>query len=264
VSDTNESAAQAAWGGQSFGSVADIYDASRPSYPVEAAQFLLGELSVTTNTSESVPRRTVVDVGAGTGKLTGVLRSLGHHVIAVDPDPDMLAALSKNFPDVETHVGTAESLPIPDGFADAIVIAQAFHWVHRDTAFPELARILKPGGSLGIVWNHRDDSEPWVGELAKLWQEKAVTVGATFDHLVGEHSLFTKPEVHVSDYNQSLTTEQLIALTGSRSYVIALSQDERNDLFEKIRVLTNTHKDLAGRTEFNMAYHTRAYRLIKL
>jgi ubiquinone/menaquinone biosynthesis C-methylase UbiE len=142
---------------RSFGSVADAYDRARPSYPQEAAVWLVGEQPVT-----------VLELGAGTGKLTETLVALGHDVHATDPDEAMLDKLRERLPDVRTSVAAAERLPSPDSWYDVVVVAQAFHWFDHDAALPEIARVLKPGGRLAVVWNQRDERIPWVRRLGAL------------------------------------------------------------------------------------------------
>ena len=126
----------------SFGSVAADYAALRPSYPPDVVTFLLGDR----------PRR-VLDLGAGTGLLTGVLLTAGHEVVAVDPAGQMLAELRARYPQVTAHVGDAEAVPLPDGSVDAVVAGQAAHWFDPEPAAVQLRRVLRPGGVVGLVWN---------------------------------------------------------------------------------------------------------------
>ena len=142
---------------RSFGSVAEAYDRGRPTYPREAAAWLVGEQPVT-----------VLELGAGTGKLTAQLVALGHDVHATDPDPAMLALLGRHLPDVRTSIAGAEEIPLADRSVDVVVSAQAFHWFDLDRALPEIARVLKPGGRLAVVWNQRDERIPWVRKLGHL------------------------------------------------------------------------------------------------
>ena len=142
---------------RSFGGVADAYDRGRPSYPREAAAWLAGEQPTT-----------VLELGAGTGKLTEVLAGLGHDVHATDPDEQMLARLRAKLPDVRTSVAGAEELPAADASYDVVVVAQAFHWFDHERAMPEIARVLKPGGRLAVVWNARDERIPWVRKLGRI------------------------------------------------------------------------------------------------
>jgi len=142
---------------RSFGSVAEAYDRGRPSYPREAAAWLVGTQPVT-----------VLELGAGTGKLTEELVALGHDVHATDPDPEMLGLLGRHLPDVRTSVASAEDIPLPDRSVDVVACAQAFHWFDLDRALPEIARVLKPRGRLALVWNQRDERIPWVRRLGRL------------------------------------------------------------------------------------------------
>ncbi len=149
----------------SFGTLVDAtrYDELRPEYPLEAVTWLLGE--------PARPLR-VLDLAAGTGKLTRALRALGHEVVAVDPSEGMLAALlaagARDDPGVEVLRGTAEDVPLPDGCVDAVTVGQAWHWVRPGAAAAEVARVLRPGGALGLVWNARDVAVGWVAELEEL------------------------------------------------------------------------------------------------
>ena len=142
---------------RSFGSVVDAYDRARPSYPREAAVWLVGDQPTT-----------VLELGAGTGKLTEVLVALGHDVHATDPDEAMLAKLRERLPDVRTSVAGAEKIPAADAAYDVVVSAQAFHWFDHERALPEIARVLKPAGRLAVVWNQRDERIPWVRRLGAL------------------------------------------------------------------------------------------------
>lgn len=140
----------------SFDGVAETYDAARPSYPRASVDWL-------------VPReaRDVVDVGAGTGKFTALLPRPGREVVAVEPSEAMLAVLRAALPGVRTVAGSGERMPLPDDSADAVTFAQAWHWVDVDAASAEAARVLRPGGTLGLVWNLRDERVAWVRESSE-------------------------------------------------------------------------------------------------
>jgi ubiquinone/menaquinone biosynthesis C-methylase UbiE len=141
----------------SFGDVADAYDRGRPTYPSEAVAWLTGGSPVT-----------VLELGSGTGKLTHALVDQGHDVLATDPDPEMLAVLETNLPGVRTAVASAEDIPLGDASVDVVIAAQAFHWFDVDLALPEIARVLKPGGVIALVWNYRNEKIPWVRRLGTL------------------------------------------------------------------------------------------------
>ena len=142
---------------RSFGSVAEAYERGRPSYPRAAAAWLAGTAPAT-----------VLELGAGTGKLTAELVALGHDVHATDPDPEMLAVLARRLPDVRRSVAAAEEIPVPDRSVDVVVCAQSFHWFDLERALPEIARVLRRGGRLSLVWNQRDERIPWVRRLGAL------------------------------------------------------------------------------------------------
>jgi SAM-dependent methyltransferase len=223
----------------SFGPVAHIYERGRPPYPPAAVDWLL---------PAGVPR--VVDLGAGTGKLTRQLHERGLPVTAVDPSDGMLAELRRVLPDVPAHRGSAEDIPLPDGSADAVLMAQAWHWVEPADAVPEIARVLSPGGRLGLLWNLRDDTEDWVRRLGEIIdsdeQDRDVTVGAPFGPV----------EVREFRWTHHLTRETLLDLVASRSRVILLPPDERAALLAQVRQLMVTHPDLIGRAEYAMPYVT--------
>lgn len=153
---------------ESFGAWAEAYDRYRPGYPAEAVRWLLAPVS-----PDGGPVR-VADVGAGTGLLTAVVTGLGHDAVAVEPDDRMRSVLADRLGAGRALAGRAEELPLPDGSCDAVLLAQAWHWVDPVVAVPEVARVLRPGGVLGVLWNLRDDRVPWVAELtARLGLEDA-------------------------------------------------------------------------------------------
>jgi len=142
---------------QSFGGVADDYDAARPSYPPEAVRWIVGAQPLE-----------VVDVGAGTGKLTRVLLELGHAVTAVEPSGALRDKLAASLPAARALEGTAEAIPLADGSADAVVVGQAFHWFEVEPALAEMARVLRPGGHVGLIWNFRESSPNFMHALAAI------------------------------------------------------------------------------------------------
>ncbi len=141
----------------SFGAEAAAYERGRPSYPPEAIDWLLPPDAAD-----------VLDLGAGTGKLTTRLVERGLGVVAVDPIPEMLELLSNSLPDTPALLGTAEEIPLPDDSVDAVLVAQAWHWFDPELAAKEVARVLRPGGRLGLVWNTRDERLGWVKDLGRI------------------------------------------------------------------------------------------------
>jgi SAM-dependent methyltransferase len=225
----------------SFGPVADVYERGRPSYPAAALDWLL----------PPGPAR-VVDLGAGTGKLTRLIRDRGVAVTAVEPSPGMRAQLESSVPGVPVVDGSAESMPLPSGSADAVLVAQAWHWVDPARAVPEVARVLTPGGRLGLLWNVRDESAGWVRRLDEIIgnRDRASELAAEVGPPFGPVTRRSFPWVY------RLGPSTLLDLVASRSAVILLPAAERAALLREVRQLTATHPDLVGRTEFALPYVT--------
>jgi SAM-dependent methyltransferase len=221
----------------SFGPVADRYERGRPPYLPAAVDWLLPDGT-----------HRVLDLGAGTGKLTRQLADRGLDVTAVDPSDGMLTELRRVLPGVPALTGTAEDIPLPDHAVDAVLVAQAWHWVDRDRAVPEIARVLAPGGQLGLIWNIRDEREDWVRRLGEILGSEDLhrefAIGPPFGPVA----------THEFEWVNRITPDQLLDLVASRSYVILLPPDERAALLAQVRQLMATHPALVGRTEFDMPY----------
>jgi len=238
----------------SFGRSAGVYEAGRPEYPAEAVAWLLEPAGRT-----AAPR--VADVGAGTGKLTRALRTLGAETVAVDPDPDMLTRLHASLPDVPTFVGSAEALPLPDASLDAVVLGQAWHWVEPVAGSREVGRVLRAGGVLGLIWNIRDESVPWVSRLtAAMRGSHAETMLAAGDPPVA--APFTRVEERRWSWQRPMTRDALTAMVHSRSYVITASLQERERIDREIGALFD-EIGAVGDAEVVLPYITRAYRAVR-
>lgn len=228
----------------SFGPHAGAYERGRPEYPATAVEWMLGQ----------VPGQ-VVDVGAGTGKLSAAVVRLGGEVVAVDPDPLMLAALSARLPGVTTLVGSAEALPLPDACADAVVFGQSWHWVDEPVASAEVARVVRPGGVLGLVWNVRDDRAPWVAELTRVMtrsEAEALVAGG------GPHTTLGPLEHLEVEWEREMSVDEVVAMAASRSAVIGAAEPERARVLAAVRAIAETAED--GGTVL-LPYRTHAYRL---
>ena len=237
----------------SFGSVAARYAAHQPDHPADAVAFLVGDR----------PRR-VLDLGAGTGLLTGVLLAAGHQVVAVDPAEPMLAELRARYPEVPTHVGDAEAFPLPDGRVDAVVARQAAHWFDPEPAAVQLRRVLRPRGVVGLVWNTRDEEVPWVAALGRALAAEAR--GHEADQGVVEafaRVLGAPVEHHRSGVVQRLSPEQVVAGIATRSYVTTMDADRREQFLLEVRAVLDTHPDTRGRDLVDLPYRTDAYRLTR-
>ncbi|MCV7187615.1 class I SAM-dependent methyltransferase [Mycolicibacterium thermoresistibile] len=225
----------------SFGAEAAAYERGRPSYPPEAIDWLLPS-----------DARDVLDLGAGTGKLTTRLVERGLNVTAVDPIPEMLELLSKSLPDTPALLGTAEEIPLPDNSVDAVLVAQAWHWFDVDRAVREVARVLRPGGRLGLVWNTRDERMGWVKELGRI-------IGDEHDPLSKTVTLpepFTDVQRHQVEWTNYLTPQALIDLVASRSYCITSPAKVRARTLERVRELLATHPALANNSGLALPYIT--------
>jgi SAM-dependent methyltransferase len=231
-----------------FATTADDYEATRPSYPPEAIEFLTTALGLR-------PGRTVVDVAAGTGKLTRLLVPSGARVVAVEPVAEMRALLERAAPMVTALDGTAEDLPLADRSADAITVAQAFHWFDRDVALPEFRRVLTDDGALAVVYNRRQPMVDWVVAIDAIIEPHR---GEAPRHPreFADGDLFALAEEAAFDNPHTLTPEETIARFRSLSFVGAMEPELQADVLDRIRVLLATHPATAGKTELTIPQRT--------
>jgi SAM-dependent methyltransferase len=232
--------------GRRFGEAAAAYERGRPGYPSAMVDWLL----------EDAPCR-VVDLGAGTGKLTRLVADRVETVVAVEPDAGMRQVLAELLPGTSVLDGTAEDIPLPDGFADAVVVGQAWHWVDPVRGVPEVARVLRPGGTLGLIWNDRDASDPWISALSVLLEEYGTSPDAGYEPLVG--APFGPLETAELSWTNEVLVATVVDISTSRSYVIALSPTRRAGLVDRLRDLADEARDpLTGLVP--VRYVTRGYR----
>ncbi|RFA12213.1 hypothetical protein B7R22_17455 [Subtercola boreus] len=244
----------------SFGRAVGDYELGRPSYPAEAVEWILGELEAghpddrPARAAGTTPR-TFVDVGAGTGKFTASLLGHGAEVVAVEPDAAMRETLAAKLAGVVTLAGTGEKLPLDDASADLVTFAQAWHWVDVPAASAEVARVLKPGGLLALVWNIRDESVDWVARLTGIIEPSAAE---QYDSRTPTISAPLAPSAHVEFFwDNPLSRQQLLAMVTSRSYIIALQPEGRSNVMRRVERLLDEHPDLASHTTYTMPYVTR-------
>jgi SAM-dependent methyltransferase len=230
----------------SFGAAAAAYERGRPPYPAEAVDWLLPEGATR-----------VLDLGAGTGKLTRQLLDRGLDVTAVEPSEGMREQLAHAVPGVPVHAGSAEEIPLPDHSVDAVLVAQAWHWVDRSRAVPEVARVLVPGGRLGLVWNIRDEREDWVAELGRILHDPG-------EHERPDRGIVGPPFGPVErcdvEWMHRLSRDELIDMAASRSYVITMTDQERATVLGRVAHLADTRLGVAGTGELVLPYVTECYR----
>jgi SAM-dependent methyltransferase len=233
---------------RSFDRVADAYRRARPSYPAAAVAWVL----------EGAPGRRVIDLAAGTGKLTQVLVAAGADVVAVEPLDRMRAELRRTLPGVPALAGTAEELPLADGSADAVFAAQAFHWFDARRALDEIARVLVPGGMLGLMWNMRDDSLAWVRELTEALHGAGDVMSGSHGVAAepGDHDSFTAVERRDFPNPEPFDRERLVEWASSGSRLATLAPAEREAALEAIGRLADERPELRGRDHFTMPFVT--------
>jgi SAM-dependent methyltransferase len=238
---------------RSFGTVAAEYAALRPTYPSETVGFLLDGLA---------GRRTMLDLGAGTGILTELLVAAGHEVVAVDTSSAMLEQLVARLPQVRTVVAPAEAVPLPDACVDVVTAAQAAHWFDPGPAAVEMRRVLRPGGTVGLLWSLRDDRAPWVAELSAVLAAEDVerfrprTVADAFAEEL-DADLVVAEWVTL----QRGTPDEIVAGFATRSYAAAMTEQRRAEFLGEIRNVLATHPDTRGHDVLDLPHVTTAYRL---
>lgn len=212
-----------------YDAVAGEYERGRPAY----AEAAIAHLQLAAGAS-------VLDLGAGTGKLSRMLDAAGFAVVALDPSAPMLTQLQAAAPRVRTVVGSAESIPLDAGSVDAVVAGQAFHWFDAAVALPEIHRVLKPHGSLALFWNKRDESDPMQMVLAELTDppERRTPRGWQLDipSILRESGLFAETETVEFPHVQPTDVEALVDRLHSSSFVAALPDDRRRALESELRV----------------------------
>jgi SAM-dependent methyltransferase len=228
-----------------FAEVAGAYERGRPGYPDEAVRWLVGHEPCD-----------VVDLGAGTGKLTRSLVALGHRVTAVEPLAEMRAQLEAVLPDVRAVPGSAEAIPVPDSSVDVVVSAQAFHWFDHDDALPDIARVLRPHGRLSLVWNSRDDGDPWMARLSAIIGNESIEESDVVP-VLDASGLFGRVETAMFAFEQVLDRDGLLDLVLSRSYLAKLPAPEREPVLDAVAALYDETTSTDG---VRLAYVTECFR----
>jgi SAM-dependent methyltransferase len=248
----------------SFGAAAAAYAEHRPDYAQAAVRWAL----------ELAPGPRVLDLGAGTGKLTATLVALGAEGIAVEPDPAMLTELRRALPAVRALPGSAEAIPLPDASVDAVLAGNALHWFDMNVAGPEMARVLAPGGILAGLWNVMDDRVDWVAGLERVSGSAAIGArdtlsswrAATADmHLpnTGLVAQFGSPEQAEFQHGQPRTADSLVATIATRAGMLVMPEQEQEATLGRIRAFLASRPETA-RGEFTLPMLTGVLRVRRL
>jgi SAM-dependent methyltransferase len=239
-----------------FGATPGLYERIRPEYPDAAVDILLRELGIARG-------RIVVDVGAGTGKLTRMLARTGATVIAVEPLAEMRERLAENVPLAVPFDGTAERMALKDGSAHAITVAQAFHWFDGHRALAEFHRVLAPGARLGLIWNVRDRREPWVDAFDRIVDRVDPDRP---DHSTGiwrqafeRSALFGPLQAREVPHAQTLAPSEIVDRAASVSSIASRPEVQRERILDEFRALASTHPDVRGRETVTLPYLTKVY-----
>ena len=224
---------------RSFGSIADGYDRFRPGPPEEAVEWALGPQALD-----------VLEIGAGTGGLTRLLAGRHPHVRAVEPDPRMRAVLHERVAGVEVVAGSAEQIPAAEASCDAVIGASMWHWVDEGRALPEVARVLRPGGSFSLLWSGTDRSVGWMRSLwaggkelgeDEVVQRDARRRGRHVVHL-GARDPFAEPERLVIRWTRLMAKEDLVGMAGTYSAIITMPAAERHEYLASMSRSLETHE----------------------
>jgi SAM-dependent methyltransferase len=216
----------------SFGSVAEVYERARPGYAPEAVAWL----------AQRLPFERVLDLGAGTGKLTRQLVPLAGSVVAVEPDPDMRAVLQRVVPGVEALDGSAEAMPLPDESVDAITAAQAAHWFRIDEAMQEMHRVLRPGGGAALLWNEWDPEDELLRAFDTLIEPLRANLGETPDWRGSLEAtpLFERRELRRFRHTETLEPERVVERVASVSVVAYAAPAEREQVLSEVARLSGS------------------------
>jgi len=239
-----------------FGAAADAYERARPGYPDEALDFVVS----------SIGAGRVLDLAAGTGKLTRALVARGLDVVAVEPIAEMRARLVDVLPGVQALDGTAEAIPLDDEGVSTVTVAQAFHWFRFDDAIAEIARVLEPGGRLVLIWNARDERVPWVKRITEIidpYEGDDMSVHrwrrGKWRDPVFSSSLLRFIEQRDFEHGQPMDAEMLVERVLSTSFISVLEPDEKHAVLDAVRRLAESDPALAGRATFDFPYVCEVY-----
>lgn len=244
-----------------FTAKAAAYVTGRPEYPAAIHGWLQGELGLNSG-------KTALDLGAGTGKFTSLLLATGATVLAVEPVAAMRDQLVRRYPHLDARPGSAEAIPLEDSAVDAVVCAQSFHWFSTPRAIGEIHRVLKPGGSLALVWNVRDERVAWVAALTEILA--AYEGDAPRYHSQRWRSVFPAAgfspldERHFPNEHTGSPEHVVVDRVMSVSFIAALPRGEQSRVEARVRQLIATHPELQGAKQVTFPYDTVTFRCAKI
>lgn len=239
----------------SFGEVAASYDRVRPGPAPGALPFLIPNGC-----------SLAVDLAAGTGLFTRALAGRVPEVVAVEPDPRMREVLAANSPGVKVLDGRGEAIPLPDSSADAVFVSTAWHWLDPEVAVPEIARVLRDGGRLGVLWTSRDRAEDWVAELDLLRRSgvseaagEPRTVAEVREHLIRHHSVtlpegapFANAATGSFGFTRRMAVDDVVDWIATNSSVITASPADREAGRARCRAALLERADDRARLEMRL------------
>jgi SAM-dependent methyltransferase len=230
---------------------ADVYERGRPDYPAAAVAAIVDCL-------ELGPGRTVLDLAAGTGKLTRLLVPSGAEVVAVEPVDEMRAELVRRVPGVTTRDGTAEAIPLADGSVDAVTVGQAFHWFRADEALREIHRVLRPGRGVAVVWNARDERDALQAALSEiidpLERETPRRKQRDWKTLLAESGLFERTDRLLFSHVQPVDEQGVVDRILSISFIAASPPEVRADVERRVRAVAADATELPYMTELYLGF----------
>jgi SAM-dependent methyltransferase len=243
-----------------FARAAQAYERGRSEYPAGAVAAILLDAG-------GAPGRSLLELGAGTGKLTRALTGSGARVIALEPVAEMRDGLARRAPGAEMLDAVAEAIPLADASVDAVLAAQAFHWFDAEAAAAEVARVLRPGGALALIWNRRDERVAWVRELTRLLATEAGDAPRyetsrwrdAFDDNPAFAPLELRTWPHLGEPGRELVLDRVASI----SFVAALDDAPRARLLADVAQLLDTHPETRGRDDLALPYVTELFSTVR-